>query len=185
METVLIANIVIIVLEILGFHFSRSRGLELFIFYTQLSNIITLISSVCFVINRDAAVTTALRYLSTVMLTMTVLITLTVLVPTGAGFKRMMLSGCGLFHHTLCPAISITSYILWERHSSMWGIPVAVTAVYGIVLIYLNYIGKVDGPYPFFRVRKQKPAVTVAWMAALLVLITVLSKGMVFMLQGA
>ncbi|MCR5233846.1 MAG: hypothetical protein K6E53_08050 [Lachnospiraceae bacterium] len=177
MEIVLIANILIIVLEIMGFSNSFSRGIKVLIFYTQLSNIITMISSVCFIINRYAVFTTILRYLSTVMLTMTVLITVFVLVPSGAGFKNMMLSDNGLFHHTLCPAISITSYILWEQHSRMWGIPVAVTAVYGIVLLYLNYIEKVDGPYPFFRVHNMKAAVTAAWMVALIVLITGLSWG--------
>ena len=180
MRIVLIVNIIIIVLEIMGFYFSRSRGWEMLIFYTQLSNIITLISSICIVISSDAAITTVMRYLSTVMLTMTVLITLFVLAPMGAGFANMMLSGNGLFHHTLCPAISITSYFLLEHHSSMWGIPVAVTAVYGAVLLYLNYIEKVDGPYPFFRVHKQKAFVTVAWMAALLVLITVISLAVTF-----
>ncbi len=175
MDIVLIANIVIIVLEIIGFYFSYSRGLELFIFYTQLSNIITLISSVCFIFSRNAMIAITLRYLSTVMLTMTVLITLFVLIPMGAGFKNMMLSGSGLFHHFLSPLISITSYFLWEQHSSLWGVPVAVTVVYGIVLLYLNYIRVVEGPYPFFRVHKMKVKNIVLWMAALVALITLLS----------
>ena len=62
----------------------------------------------------------------------------------------------------------------------MWPIPVAATAVYGVVLLIFNYIGKVDGPYPFFKVRKHKAGVTVAWMAALIVLITVLSLVVAF-----
>ena len=179
MDKVLIANIIIIALEIMGFYFSRSRGLEIFVFYTQLSNMVTLLSSVLFVISRGAAVTIVLRYLSTVMLTMTVLITLFVLVPMGAGFRRMMLSDIGLFHHTLCPAVSITSYFLWEQHSSMWGVPVAVTVVYGVALLYLNYIKKVDGPYPFLKVHEQSVKATVLWMVALTALITALSLGII------
>lgn len=177
MDKALIANIVIIALELTAFYICRSRGWGILVFYTQLSNFVTLISAVCFLINRDASVTVTLRYLSTVMLTMTVLITLFVLVPMGAGFGRMMLSGMGLFHHTLCPLISITSYMLWERHSAMWGVPVAVTAAYGIAMLFLNYKGMVDGPYPFLRVRYQSVKATVIWMAALTVLITALSLG--------
>ena len=101
MDKALIANIIIIILELITFYSCRSHWLEVFEFYTQLSNIVTLVSSVCFVISRDAVITIRLRYLSTVMLVMTVLITLFVLVPMGAGFVRMMLSGNGLYHHTL------------------------------------------------------------------------------------
>ena len=177
MDKVLIANIIIVVLEIIGFSVCRSRGFEMLIFYTQLSNLVTLISSVCLIISRGSALTVTLRYLSTVMLTMTVLITLAVLIPMGAGFANMMLSGMGLFHHTLCPLISITSYMLWERHSAMWGVPVAVTFVYGVAMLVLNNKGIVDGPYPFLRVRYQSVKATVIWMAALTMLITALSFG--------
>ena len=150
------------------------------VFYTQLSNLVTMVSSVCYLINSDAAFTLAMRYLSTVMLAMTVLVTLFVLVPAGAGFVNMMLSGNGLFHHTLCPAISITSYMLWEQHSSLWIIPVIVTFVYGIAMLYLNHAEIVEGPYPFFRVHQQSVKATVIWMAALTVLIGVLSLGVAY-----
>ncbi len=180
MDKALIANIIVIILELAGFNVSRSRGLMMLVFYTQLSNIVTLISSVCYLINSGSAFTITMRYLSTVMLVMTVLVTLFVLVPSGAGFTRMMLSGNGLFHHTLCPAVSITSYMLWERHSSMWMIPVAVTLVYGIVLLYLNHAETVDGPYPFFRVHQQSVRTTVIWMTVLLILIAAFSLGVAF-----
>ena len=92
----------------------------------------------------------------------------------------MMLSGNGLFHHTLCPAVSITSYMLWERHSSMWMIPVAVTLVYGIVLLYLNHTEIVEGPYPFFRVHQQSVRATVIWMTVLTILIAAFSLGVAY-----
>ena len=180
MDKALIANIIIIIFELIVFYICRSHRLEVLVFYTQLSNIVTLVSSVCFVISRDAVITIILRYLSTVMLVMTVLITLLVLVPMGAGFVRMMLSGNGLFHHTLCPLISITSYFLWEQHSSYWLIPVAVTLVYGLVILLLNYARILDGPYPFFRVHEQSAKATVIWMVALTVLITILSLGVMY-----
>lgn len=180
MDKALIANILIIILEIISFYICRSRGLRLLVFYTQLSNLVTLISSVCYVINSDAVFTITLRYLSTVMLTMTVLITLFVLVPMGAGFVRMMLSGNGLFHHTLCPLISITSYILWEQHSDAWIIPAVVTFVYGMVILHLNHARIIEGPYPFFRVYEQSVRATVIWMTALTILITLLSFGIIF-----
>lgn len=180
MDKALIANIIVIILELAGFSISRSRGLMMLAFYTQLSNLVTLVSSVCYIISREGAFTAAMRYLSTVMLIMTVLVTLFVLIPAGAGFTRMMLSGNGLFHHTLCPAVSITSYMLWEAHSSMWVVPVIVTLVYGIAMLYLNHKEVVDGPYPFFRVHNQSVRATVLWMAVLILLIAVISLAVAF-----
>ena len=90
---------------------------------------------------------------------------------------KTMLSGNGLFHHTLCPMISITSYFLWEQHSSDWLIPVIVTLVYGLVILYLNHARIIEGPYLFFRVHEQSVKATVIWMAALTALIAILSLG--------
>ena len=180
MDKALIANIIVIILELAGFNISRSRGLMMLVFYTQLSNLVTLVSSVCYLISSDSAFTASMRYLSTVMLTMTVLVTLFVLIPSGAGFARMMLTGNGLFHHTLCPAVSITSYMLWEQHSSAWAVPVIVTFIYGVVMLYLNHAEIVDGPYPFLRIRQQSVKATVIWMTVLIVLVTGLSLGIAY-----
>ena len=141
------ANILIIILEILGLRVSiGDRKWRIFAYYTQISNLITIVS-----------------------------FTLFILVPFGGGFRRLMLSGNGLYHHTLCPVLSVISYILWEGHSSAWMIPVAITFVYGIVMMYMNYREWFDGPYPFFRVNHQSRLATIFWMAALTGMITVIS----------
>jgi hypothetical protein len=54
-------------------------------------------------------------------------------------------------------------------------IPVAITFVYGIVMMYMNYREWFDGPYPFFRVNHQSRLATVFWIAALTGMITVIS----------
>lgn len=171
------ANCIVIVLEIIGFYISISdRKWSIFAYYTQISNIITLISSLLLVAFGSGGFTTGLRYLSTCMLTMTFLITLCVLVPMGGGFKKLMLSGNGLYHHTLCPIISVASYIFWEQHNSVILVPVLVTLLYGITMLYLNYIRKFDGPYPFFRVHNQSDTATALWIAVLITIITVISR---------
>ncbi len=172
------ANILIILLEILGLRISiTDRHWKIFAYYTQISNLITLLSSLAFLAFGENAAW--LRYLSTCMLTMTFLITLCVLVPMGGGFKALMLSGNGLYHHTLCPIISVLSYVLWEPHSSFWLLPVIVTTVYGLVMLYMNWKLAFDGPYPFFRVHNQSPAATVLWMLGLIAFITVLSLAII------
>ena len=170
-------NIIVILLEVLGLSISiTDRGVKVLAYYTQISNIITLISSVFLLALGPGGFTCGLRYLSTCMLTMTFFVTLCVLVPMGGGFKKLMLSGNGLYHHTLCPIISIASYIFFEEHNSVIAAPVLITFVYGITMINLNYLRKFDGPYPFLRVHKQSKETTLMWLAALLTIITMISR---------
>ena len=171
-----LANLAVIVLEVLGLRISISRRhWQIFAYYTQLSNLVTLVSSIAFLLLGGSAA--PLRYLSSCMLGMTFLVTLLVLVPMGGGFKRMMLSGNGLYHHTLCPIISIASYIYWEPHAGSWLLPVIVTTVYGLVMLYLNYKRRFDGPYPFFRVHNQSTAASVTWTLVLIAAISAISLG--------
>ena len=168
------ANSIIIILELTGLYLSaRRRGWKLFQFYTQLSNIVALLSSVCFLLAGEKAAW--LRFTGTCMLAMTFFVTLCILIPMGAGFKTMMLTSSGTFHHTLCPILSTASYLLWEPHTNVWYVPVLLTFAYGMLMLYLNGRGKVDGPYPFFRVRQQSAPATVLWMAALTGLIALIA----------
>lgn len=172
------ANIIIIVLEVIGlslsFRRSRWRMLQ---FYTQLSNIIALLSSLLFLFAAEKAAW--LRFTGVCMLIMTFFVTLLILVPMGAGFKKMMLTNSGLFHHTLCPILSAASYILWEPHTTLWVIPVVLTFIYGMIMLCLNWKEIVDGPYPFFRVRHQSALATVLWYIALIAAILLISFALI------
>ena len=164
------ANVIVAILEIYSLaKVFRDRGWKTFGFYTQISNMITLVSCIAFLLAGKLAA--PLRYLSTCMMTMTFLTTLCVLVPMGGGFKTLMLSGNGLYHHTICPILSFLSYVLWEDHASPWYLPMIVTFVYGVTMLILNGKGIFDGPYPFFRVNHQSKLATVLWMVALMAVI--------------
>lgn len=170
------ANALLILLELIGLSISiADRRWKIFAFYTQISNILALTSAIAFLLLGERAA--ALRYLSTCMLAMTFLISLCVLAPFGGGFKEMMLSDNKLYHHTLCPIISLVSYVLWEPHGGTWVAPVVVTTIYGLAMLYLNYLRRFDGPYPFFRVHDQSVMASVLWTLALIALIGTLSLG--------
>ena len=172
------ANLLVIALEAVGLYISASaKKWRILAFYTQLSNLCALLSSAVFLCAQGSAAATALRYLSSCMLTMTFLITTLVLVPMGGGFRKLMLSGNGLYHHTLCPMLSVTSYIIWEQHSSLWILPNVLTFIYGIVMLIMNGKGLFDGPYPFFRVRNQSKLATVIWILVLIGIIAAISIG--------
>lgn len=176
-----VMNILVILLEIPGFYRSISdRKWTILGYYTQLSNICALVSSLIFTAWGENWFTGIMRYLSSCMLTMTFVITVFVLIPMGAGVRRMMFSGNGLFHHLLCPVLSVSSYLFWEKPVTepvLVILPVLVTLFYGIFMMILNGLDKFEGPYPFFRVRHQSVTATVLWTAALIAVIQVLSIG--------
>jgi len=168
-------NILLILLELWAFKLVASRKWKNFIFYTQISNVITFLSCIALLIaGRDAA---WFRYLSVCMMTMTGLVTVFILVPMGGDPKKLLWSGNGLYHHVLCPGINFISYVFFEAHVGykMIILPVLATLVYGMVMLYLNWKGKVDGPYPFLRVHHQSTGATAIWMAALVAMIGVIS----------
>lgn len=170
--------VIVLLLEARGLSLSiTDRKWKILVFYTQLSNLAATVSALLLVILGQPAWVTTLRYLSTCMLVMTFLVTTCVLIPMGGDPKKLLWSGNGLYHHVLCPIISTASYVFAEQHSGMIWLPVIVTLIYGLVMLYLNGIRKVDGPYPFFRVHNQSVAATVLWMVVLMAVMAGISAG--------
>lgn len=163
--------LVIVILEARGLFFSiGDRRWKVFAFYTQLSNIMAAISAVSVLVFGETAATALMRYLGSCMLVMTFFVTSCILVPMGGDPRLLLFTGNGLYHHLLIPVVSVGSYLLVEKHvRSAWVIPLstALTFLYGMIMLYLNYRNIFDGPYPFFRVKDQPAGATVLWMAAL------------------
>lgn len=171
-------NLLVLALEARSLTISiTSRKWKILIFYTQLSNLVTALSALLYLFFPAAPTITTLRYLSTCMLVMTFLVTTCVLIPMGGDAKKLLWSGNGIYHHVLCPVVSTVSYIIFEQHSGVIWLPVAVTLLYGVVMLYLNWIRKVDGPYPFFRVHQQSVVTTVLWMVVLIAVMAGISAG--------
>lgn len=170
--------IIVLLLEARGLSLSiADRKWKILVFYTQLSNLVTTVSALLLVVLGQPMWVTALRYLSTCMLAMTFFVTTCVLIPMGGDPKKLLWSGNGLYHHVLCPILSTISYVFAERHSGLIWLPVVITLVYGLVMLYLNGVRKVDGPYPFFRVHHQSVMATVLWMAVLMAVMAGISAG--------
>ena len=121
-----------------------------------------------------------MRYLACCMLTMTSLVTVFILTPATGDVRGMLFSGSQLYHHTLCPILSVLSFILLEKRATARGdilIPVTVTILYGIIMICLNGAGLYDGPYPFFQVHRIGIPATILWVIVLMVVIALISWG--------
>ena len=178
--TARILCLLVLILEARGLSLSLTgRKWMALAFYTQLSNLTAAASALLLVIFGSKGLIIPLRYLSTCMLVMTVFVTTCVLIPMGGDPKKLLFSGNGLYHHLLCPVVSTVSYLVFEEHAGgvMVILPAVLTLAYGLIMLYLNGIGKVDGPYPFFRVRHQTALKTVLWMTLLMTVMTGLSLG--------
>lgn len=174
-----VINLIIVILELIAYRKVRkNREFKgILIYYTHLSNMLTLGSSVLLVIFGPKPAVEVFRLLTVSMLAMTFFVTAFILVPMTHDIKGFLFSGNGLYHHTIVPILSVLSYLLFEPTPPMIWIclPAVVTLIYGLVMVYLNAQGKVDGPYPFFRVRHLGGPKTALWMVALMIAACVFS----------
>ena len=157
-----IVLLLIIVCEIWGITgVDKKHLLKSMIYYTQLSNVAALISAVLLLCFGPAEWIAVFRYLSVCLLIMTCLVTVFVL--------HLLWSRTGFFLHLVCPFLNTLSYVFLETHAkgSVF-LPPAATLLYGVIMLYMNYIEKVDGPYPFLRIRHQTKTATVIWIIVLL-----------------
>ncbi len=175
----IILNLIIVILEIIAF-FKGRKGFHIrqsFLYYTLLSNLITLISSLLLVIFGPKDFVVVLRFLSVCMLIMTFFVTTFILVPVTKNPKGLLFSGSGLFHHLIIPVLSSVSYLVFEKRANIrwvW-LPAAVTLAYGLIMLYLNYKKKVDGPYPFFMIERMGAKKVTIWMVCLMLMMSGIS----------
>ena len=175
----LIFNILIIVFEIIGFVVTLIKngriGIE---YYTEESNILMLITSIVFVIyilfnKKIPYYLKLLKYISTICLTVTFLVVILVLAPMyNFNYGYLLLRNELLYHHLLCPLLSIITFIYFDdikNYTKLDNLLASlVTLIYGIVLIILNILKVVDGPYPFLQVYRQPVIVSIIWAVTIL-----------------
>ena len=178
----LILNIVLVALSILGLILVSKQVDNLFLYYTENSNILSLISSLLFaiflLIKKDIkhipTWVCVLRYIGTCCLAVTFIVVVTILIPSNnanylEGAKHLLLEGSMLFHHFLCPIISFISFTVFEgneklnKNKTIW-YALIPTFIYGIIFVTLNIVKVVDGPYPFLRVYRQPWYMSILWI---------------------
>ncbi len=171
-------NLILFILEIRALRVSRT-GIKLknYIYYTRISNALAAISALLLVIFGQKPFVEVLRLMSTSMLFMTFFVTAFILVPITKQFTNLMLASSGLFNHLLCPILSLVSYMAFENKAPFgWVLlPIAVTLIYGLTMVYFNAKGTIEGPYPFFMVKRFGKKFVAIWMVCLIVVTTAIS----------
>lgn len=165
----LIFNILIVLLEIIALS-KTITNLQLE-YYTMDSNILALISSILFIIfyKKNISLVKDIRFVATSCLTVTFLVVIFVLCPMyNFNYKLLMFTDNFLIFHTICPLLSIISYIVFEDRSTKNYLCLIFTMIYGIVLITLNLLNVVKGPYPFLMIRNQSIWASLFWSITLI-----------------
>lgn len=171
MKKSLILNILIIILEIVGiiavYTLYNNFGL---IYYTIISNILMLISSSLFVgymiNNKEIPKWLSLfKYMSTICVTLTFLVVVFILAPMyNFNYKHMLFENELLYLHFLCPILAIITLVFFDKLDiDKVFIGTSLTLVYAIILVTLNILKLVDGPYPFLRVYNQPIYISIMW----------------------
>lgn len=176
-------NILIIVIEVLVLlPYTLERGPSIFIMYTNISNalmaLVCVVSLVALVRERRTgrqmpAAVTGIKVTALCMLVMTFLIVLLVLAPLVTdGYRYFLFSGRMFFTHFLCPLLAFVTVLFVERDRPLkfrWTfLAVIPTLAYGTVMMILNALRVVYGPYPFLCVYDQPPWQSVAWYIGIL-----------------
>ena len=169
----IIINLLIIILEIIGFVLVfKEMGITSLEYYTEDSNLLLLLSSIIILIhiskNKELPLWfKSFRYIAIVSTTLTLIIVLTVLSwTTDFGLYYLLFHESMLYHHTLCPVLAILSFVFVERYDNLHTIHgLYFTVVYGIIMIILNALKIVEGPYPFLLVHNQPIIHSIIWTA--------------------
>ena len=168
----LIINIIILLVEIFAI------GKSIFVdkdfslsYYTFDSNIIAFISSLLFIIfyKKDIELVKDIRFVATSCLAVTFLVVIFVLCPMYEfNYKLFMFTDNFLIFHTIVPILSIISYIVFEERSTKNHLCLIFTTIYGVILVALNVLCLIEGPYPFLMIRNQSPLMTLLWGALII-----------------
>ena len=172
----IIINLLIVILEIIGFILVFNElGINSFEYYTEDSNLLLLISSSIFLIylikNKELpSWFKSLRFAAIVSTTLTLIIVLTVLSwTTDFGLYHLLFHESMLYHHTLCPILAILSFVLIEKYDNLNTVHgLYFTIIYAVIMIVLNVLKIVEGPYPFLLVYKQPILHSILWTVVIL-----------------
>ena len=116
-----------------------------------------------------------LKFIAACCLTLTFLTVVFVLAPCypdEGGVVFLLTESSMLYHHLLNPMAALLSYLLLEREPHLprsdvrWAL--LPTLAYAAVILPLNILRVIVGPYPFFEVYHQPVYVSILWAVGLL-----------------
>ena len=190
---IIVLNALIVVCEVFALVSSASMGWGIFWYYTHLSNLLlaigALLMCVFMIIKKDLkevpAYALMTKFAGTAAGCLTFLVVIFLLIPqsmmTGGMPWYAFYMGSQFILHLSNPLLGLISFLFFEndrrfnKKKTIW-IPVLLTLLYGIVMIVLNYLKKIVGPYFFLMVYAQPWYMTVLWVALIVGFVYLLAR---------
>ncbi len=174
----ILINSLIVILEVIALTYSiRINGDFLFIYYTELSNLLLLISTSIYLLNLifgkgSKKWINDFNFISICSITNTFLTVLLVLAPIDHfRYGFYLFHNDFIFFHTLCPVLAIVKYLFFDYKNKYNKKTVLIglgfTCIYSALTITLNIIRKIVGPYPFLMVYNQPVFVSIFWFISM------------------
>lgn len=170
-------NILIVIFEVIGIFIEFfNLGMASLAYYTHLSNILLFISAIVNIMfsarelkNKKNVIpfnAWKLFYVAVSATTVTFLVVIFVLSWMYGDLMILLTYGSMLYTHTLCPLLALMAFVICAPKKFVGGDAlraVGFTLAYGVVIMALNIIKVVEGPYPFLFVYRQPVWMTVVW----------------------
>ncbi len=165
-------NAILVLLEIIGVILTvRTIGYIDVAYYTEDSNLLSLVISVIFLVyllkGKVPKYVSIIKYMSVLCLMVTFLVVLFILGPMyNFNYQWLFFTNDLIFFHLLCPIVAFVSFVFFEEHEFDRKDSLRAcyfTFIYAIILVILNIVDVVEGPYPFLMVRKQSIIMSLVW----------------------
>lgn len=178
-------NILLIILEIVALiQCFDALGCIDFAYYTIDSNIFVLVSTILYIVSRKniPEIVQFAKYSSTLSVLITFLVVVFVLYPmSDFNFEFLFLAGPNLLMHVLCPIIALISFLFFEENTLENTLKnnfraLYFTLIYAVIMISLNILKIVVGPYPFFKFYEQPVLISVLWILGIFIGALILSR---------
>ncbi len=184
MKAALVINVVLVLMElnILSYRVHTSGVLILasrFQYYAHYSNVLILLSSVGLITGLVYQLrgkrehiwypVRLLRYMavSSALLVMVVVILFILPLEGFSHVSEILFRGSHFYEYIVCPILSCLSFVMLGDVNDYGRREIVAAScpafIYSVVMISLNAVGVVDGPYIFLRVREQGAGMTVFW----------------------
>lgn len=187
----IILNLMVMCMEVLGaYHSFRKGGILNLRFYTVLSNVLALVVSLLYVVyyirnfnRKDTAFPRWLKQLKFVTcncLAVTFVVVVAVLIPMDGiqSVDHYIFGPANIYHHVFCPLIMIFSFCVFEKERKITVrdnvLALIPTIIYAVVMVILNLVKVLKGPYPFLYVYEQPIYMSIIWAVVILTLTYVL-----------
>ncbi len=168
-----VVDCVIIVMELVGLAIStKDNGLwQQFVFYTQNSNYILMFASIFHLISilkngEPSRAASAAQYGAVCLTTVTLLVVIFLLAPMYRTLSGVLFGGSKFIMHLAAPLLALTVYLavpVFKPSKVDFLTAIVPTVIYAAVLIVLNVVRAVEGPYPFLKVWEQPWYMSVMW----------------------